>query len=80
MKLSRAVLIPAILLVYLAVMSVMGWEGYTSGRTSALMYFGVIAVTLGIIVLLHFTIKKRERLRRERLDDIMHNQTDNKDN
>lgn len=80
MKLSRAILIPAVLLIYLAVMSVMGWEGYTSGRTSALQYFGVIALTLGIIVLLHFNIKKRERLRRERLDDIYRQSTENKDN
>lgn len=79
MKISRAILIPGVLLVYLAVMSVMGWEGYASGRTSPLMYFGVIAVTLGIIVLLHFTIKKRERLRQERLNDILQKQTD-KDN
>ncbi len=70
MKPSRAILIPGILLIYLAAMSIMGWKGYASGHTSAIKYFGVITFTLAIIVLLHFTIKKRERLRRERLDDI----------
>lgn len=76
MKLSRATLIPGVLLAYLAVMACMGWGEYAAGRTSATMYFGVIAVTLCIIVALHFTIKKRERLRRERLDDMERDQTD----
>ena len=70
MKIARSTLIPLILLVYLAVMSYIGYPAYADGRTSALYYFGVIGVTLAVIVLLHFNLKRRERLRRERLDDI----------
>ena len=70
MKISRATLIPGVLLVYLAVMSVMGWKNFSAGHMSPLQYYGVIAVTLVIIVLLHFTIRRRERLRdRRRADD-----------
>lgn len=77
MKLSRATLIPGLLLIYLAVMSAMGWKEYAAGRTTPMEYFGVIALTLGIIVLLHFSIKRRERLRRERLDDMAGQHDDN---
>ena len=70
MKIQRSVLIPAVLAVYLAVMAVIGWPDYASGRTSALQYFGTIGVTLIILVLLHFNLKRRERLRRERMDDL----------
>ena len=70
MKIQRSVLIPAVLAGYLAVMAVIGWPDYASGRTSALQYFGTIGVTLIILVLLHFNLKRRERLRRERMDDL----------
>lgn len=80
MKIQRSTLIPAILAVYLAVMASIGYGDYASGRTSALFYFGTIAVTIVILILLHFNIKHRERLRRERLDDIERSNTDNKQN
>ncbi len=73
MKIKRSTLIPAILLVYLAVMSVIGYGGYSKGNMSALEYFGIIAVTLVVIILLHFNLKRRERLRRERMEDIARN-------
>ena len=73
MKARRSTVIPLILLVYLAVMATIGWDEYAAGRSSALYYFGVIGVTLSVIVLLHFNLKRRERLRRERLDDIANN-------
>lgn len=72
MKISRAILIPGVLLVYLVVMATMGWKHYAAGAMSWMEYYGVIALTLGIIVVLHFTIKRRDRLRRERLDDLEH--------
>lgn len=75
MKISRSTLIPAILLVYLAVMAWLGLDGLRSGQTSPLAYAATIIVTLAVIVLLHFFLRKRERLRRERLDDINRNQT-----
>ncbi len=73
MKYSRAIIVPALLLVYLAVMAYIGLDGVRSGQTSLVAYIATIAVSLGVIVLLHFFLKKRERLRRERLDDIRKN-------
>jgi 4-hydroxybenzoate polyprenyltransferase len=62
-KPKRSTIIPILLLIYLAVMSVIGWRGYATGATSALYYFGIIVVCLLIIVLLHFTLKRRESLK-----------------
>lgn len=78
MKLKRSTLIPAILLVYLAVMACIGYKGYAAGVTSPLEYFGIIVVTLLVITLLHFNLKRRERLRRERLEDIERSNSNNK--
>ena len=77
MKARRSTVIPLILLVYLAVMATIGWDEYAAGRSSALYYFGVIGVTLAVIVLLHFNLKRRERLRSEREADIRRNQNNN---
>lgn len=77
MKLTRSTYIPLILALYLAVMAYIGYDAYLDGRTSALQYFGVIALTLVIIIVLHFTLKRRDRLRRERLDDIERSNKDN---
>lgn len=59
MKLRRSTFIPLILLVYLAVMSYIGFPEFQQGHY--LYYFGVIGLTLVIIALLHFFLKKRER-------------------
>ncbi len=64
MKLRRSTFIPLILLVYLGVMSYIGFHEYQEGHY--LYYFGVIVVTLAIIALLHFFLKKRERQRERR--------------
>lgn len=61
MKLRRSTVIPLILLVYLAVMSYIGFPEYKQGHY--LYYFGVIGVTLVIIGLLHLFLKKREKQR-----------------
>ena len=66
---KKSTVIPLVLGVYLAVMASIGWPDYAAGRTSATFYFGVI-ITMAILVLLHFNLKRRERLRRERLDDL----------
>lgn len=63
MKIKRSTLIPAVLLVYLAVMAGIGYPEYAAGRTSALYYFGIIAITLVVLVLLHFSLKRREKYR-----------------
>lgn len=66
MKIKRSTLIPAVLLVYLAVMAAIGYPEYASGRTSALYYFGIIAITLVVLVLLHFSLKRREKFREKK--------------
>lgn len=68
-KIPRSTLIPVILLIYLAVMSYIGYGDYASGKSTPLFYFGVIGVTLLVILLLHLSLKRRDRLRREREDD-----------
>ena len=55
----RSILIPLVLLVYLAVMVVLGWPSYECGATSGLLYFGGTAVTLTCIVALHFHLRRR---------------------
>ena len=77
MKVKRSVLIPAVLLVYLVVMACIGYPEYAAGRTSALEYFGVIAITLVVLVLLYFSLRRRERYREEREKDM---QSSNKQN
>ena len=56
------------MLVYLAVMSYIGRGEFFAGHY--LYYFGIIGISLVIIVLLHFSLKRRERLRREREKDM----------
>lgn len=73
-RIPRSTLIPALLVIYLAVMAWIGWPEYAAGRTSALYYFGIICATLAVIVLLHFNLKKRDKLRAEREADIRHAQ------
>ncbi len=70
MKLQRSTVIPLLLAVYLVVMACIGYPEYASGRTSALYYFGIIGITVVVLILLHFNLKRRDRIRRERLDDI----------
>ena len=61
------------MLVYLGIMSYIGYKGYQSGEFSATYYYGVIIGSLIVIILLHFSLKRRERLRKEREDDIKRN-------
>lgn len=69
-RLNKSVVIPAALLVYLGVMAVMAWPAYREAKLTAFEYFGTIGLTLAIVIALHFLIKKRERLRREREQDL----------
>ena len=78
MKLQRSTVIPCLLLIYLGVMASIGYPEYASGRTSTLEYFGIIGVTIAVIILLHFNLKRRDRLRRERMADIEQNAKNNK--
>lgn len=73
MKLKRSTVIPVILLIYLAVMVVLGWPDYVRGATSPALYFGGTALTVAVIVLLHFNLKKREEYRRRREESRRNN-------
>lgn len=70
MKFQRSTVLPIILLVYLAIMAVMGWDSMKRGETSPTTYWITIGVTIGLIIALHFVLKRRERLRHEREHDI----------
>ena len=70
MKPKRSTLVPLILAIYLAVMATIGYGQYSTGQMSATYYFGVIIITVVVFILLHFNLKRRERLRREREDDM----------
>ena len=74
-RVPRSTLIPLLLLIYLAVMAYIGWGNYAKGESSALYYFGTIGVTLVIIVILYFNLKRREALRRKRLEEYRRQDT-----
>lgn len=58
--------IPALMLVYLAVMTYIGYRNYAAGLLSALHFFGVFAASFAVIVLLYFSLRRRERAKRDR--------------
>ncbi len=67
-KLKRSTVIPLCMLAYLAVMA---WLG--RGRLAAgdyLYYFGVIGISLVIIVLLYFALRRKETLRQRREEEL----------
>lgn len=59
-KIPRSTWLPVLLLAYLAVMSYIGRGELAAGNY--LYYFGIIAITLVIIIALHFVLKKRENI------------------
>lgn len=69
MKVKRYNLIPALLLIYLCVMSYIGYPAYVAGKFSATYYFGTIALTLVILVLLRFFLKKKHDYNERRNGD-----------
>ena len=76
-KLKRHVVIPFLMLCYLAVMAYISRQRLANGEY--LYYFGVIGISLGIIVLLYFVLKKKERLRQEREERQYSGYEDQKD-
>lgn len=65
---KKSTYIPLLLLVYLGVMSYIGRQEFFDGHY--LYYFGIIGTTLLCIILLHLFMKKRDRLRRQREEDL----------
>lgn len=66
-KVNKSVWLPALLLIYLGVMCYIGRGEFLAGNY--FYYFGIIGATLLCIIALHFTLRRRERLRREREED-----------
>lgn len=68
---KRSTLIPLFLLLYLCFMAIyFGYPSYLEGNVSLTDLVGISGTTLFAIVMLHFSLKKRERLRRERENDM----------
>lgn len=70
-KLKKHIVLPIVLLIYLLVMSIIGFDEFRAGNY--LYYFGIIGITLLVIFLLYFNLKKKDKLRQEREDDIKRN-------
>lgn len=71
LKLKRSIFIPILLLLYLLFMAIyFGYPSYQQGDISIVEFTGIVVTTLIVILLLHFSLKKRERLRREREEDM----------
>ena len=68
--LKKSTYLPALLAVYLIVMATIG-RGLAT--TKPLEYYAVLAISAGVIVLLHFTLRKNERLA-ERKNDPENNE------
>lgn len=69
-KLSKTILLPGALLIYLVGMAVACYPAYEAGEYSAFYYFGVLGASLIVVILLYFALKRKERLKRERIDDM----------
>ncbi|MDY5899620.1 MAG: hypothetical protein SPJ05_08800 [Candidatus Limisoma sp.] len=68
--LKKSTYLPVLLAVYLIVMATIG-RGLAT--TKPLEYYAVLAISAGVIVLLHFTLRKKERLA-ERKNDPENNE------
>ena len=63
-RFKKSIFIPAVLLIYLAVMAYMGRDKFIAGNY--LEYFGILVVTLLCIVILFFTLRTQEAIRERR--------------
>ena len=71
-KIKRSVVFPLVLLAYLAFMAWIGRDRLARGEY--LYYFGIIGISLLIIVLLYFSLRKKEQLRDRREQELEQNQ------
>ncbi len=76
-KIKRSVVFPIILLAYLAAMAWVGRDRLERGEY--LYYFGIIGIGLIIIVLLYFSLRKKEQLQQRREDQEYGTYSDDKD-
>ena len=66
--LKKSTFIPAVLLLYLAVMAYLGRDKLIAGNY--LEYFGILIVTLLCILFLFFTLRKQEQVRDRRRKEM----------
>ena len=64
-KFKKSTIIPFALTVYLAIMAYYGRSMYFTGEK--LQYFGVIGITSIIIIILHFSLKKKEQVKEQNI-------------
>ena len=62
-KFKKSVYLPVALLIYLGYMAYLGRGYFYSGEY--LYYFGIIAICLIVIILLHFSLKRKEKLKND---------------
>lgn len=67
-RFRKSIFIPAILLLYLAVMAYIGRDNLVSGNY--LEYFGIIIVSLLCIIGLYYTLRTQERIRARRQSEM----------
>lgn len=60
-------ILPAIMLIYLGFMAYVGYPHLLAGEY--LFYFGIIGISLVIIIALHFVLKKKELLRQKAAEE-----------
>ncbi len=65
---KRYNIIPLALLIYLAIMAYMGRDMLLSGNHWE--YFSIIGVTLFVIFILRWALKRREKIRQERREKL----------
>ncbi len=63
-KIKKSTYLPILLFIYLVVMAIIGLPILHRGEY--LYYFSVFGISLTVIILLHFTLKRKERLKAER--------------
>ncbi len=73
MKSKRHIIIPALLFVYLGIVAFFSYENVQTGEVSMNEYILTIVGTLLIIVVLFFVLRRRDKLRQERLNDLNKN-------
>ena len=59
-------------------MAYIGRDNFTSDNKFT--YYSVLAVSLVIIVILHFVLRKKEHLRQRRQEELQYGRYDDKDN
>lgn len=68
-KFKQSTIVPLALAIYLIVMiAVFGMQHFYAGEY--IFFFSIIGATSFIIIALHFLLKRKEKLRKEREDDL----------